>query len=62
MWPFKRSPPKEQTAARRLLRRTADTKEGREIVARALYIAEKHPELTEAQCIRAAYWGTPGEP
>lgn len=58
MWPFRKP---EDTPARRLLRRSADTPEGARILREAYYAACRYPGLTEGQCIRLVYWGVPGD-
>lgn len=59
MWPFRKRRP--ETPADRLVRRTAETAEGRAILIEAYHLACVHPEWTDGQCIRAAYWGAPGD-
>lgn len=49
------------TPGERLARRNADTPEGQRIVSRARELSTGHPDLTEAQLIRLAYWGAPGD-
>lgn len=60
MWPFRKRTPREQTPADRLVRRSADTTEGRAVLVEAYKLACAHPEWSDGQCIRAAYWGDPG--
>jgi hypothetical protein len=50
------------TPADRLLRRTAETTEGTIVLREARHLAHAHPDWTDGQCIRAAYWGAPGDP
>lgn len=49
------------TPRQRLAVRLAETRTGTQIVRRAWRLSLDHPEWTEGQCIRAAYWGTPGD-
>lgn len=46
---------------RPLWARTADTAEGRKVLDEARALSFEHPQLTDGQLIRLAYWGVPGE-
>ena len=45
-----------------LASRRAETPEWQQVINRAHRLAWSHPDLTEAQLIRLAYWGVPGGP
>lgn len=42
--------------------RKVETQEGRAIIAEAVQLSKRFPSWTVGQCLRAAYWGVPGEP
>jgi len=55
---------RRQAGRRHLWVRTAETREGREILdkARDLSLRPENAHLTDGQLIRLAYWGAAGEP
>ena len=61
MWPFGKREPRVERPVDRLVRRKASTPEGSAILREAYHLACIHPEWTDGQCIRAAYWGEPGD-